>query len=57
MLTRQMIGMCTMSNGINVYKTLKKNTAGGLTFPFVMNVVYNAGDYSLVLKTYYKYLC
>ncbi|OIN83997.1 carbohydrate binding domain protein [Francisella sp. TX07-6608] len=30
----------------------QKNTAGGLTFPFVMNVVYNAGDYSPVLKTY-----
>ncbi|MFW0017811.1 MAG: hypothetical protein AB8V10_00895 [Francisella endosymbiont of Hyalomma asiaticum] len=34
----------------------QKNTAGGLTFPFVMNVVYNASDYSPVLKTY-KYLC
>ncbi|MGX9892752.1 hypothetical protein [Francisella orientalis] len=30
----------------------QKSTANGLSFPFVMNVVYNAGDYSLVLKTY-----
>lgn len=51
MLTRQMIGIYTMSNGINVYKNSQKNTAGGLTFPFVMNVVYNASDYSPVLKT------
>ncbi|MBY7735192.1 chitin-binding protein [Francisella philomiragia] len=30
----------------------QKSTANGLSFPFVMNVVYNAGDYSPVLKTY-----
>ncbi|WP_150465315.1 chitin-binding protein [Francisella sp. SYW-2] len=30
----------------------QKSDASGLNFPFVMNVVYNAGSYSPVLKTY-----